>query len=89
MNIREKAQALVTIEDTPLRVLTAEQRDLSPVLASEGHAVAYARAYLRTLDALLQVSQTWNRHLEPDQMHSALVEIERICEQALKEDRDA
>lgn len=87
MNTRERADALVAIADIPLWRRTKEMRHSFSVL--EGNAVAFARAYLRTLDALLQVSQTWNRHLEPDQMHSALVEIERICEQALKEDRDA
>lgn len=84
MNIREKAEALIVIEDTPLKLLTTEQRDSHQALLSEGMCVAYAREYLRVLDALLQVSQTWNRHLESDYMYAALTEIDRICEQALE-----
>ena len=84
--IREQARALVDLMDTPLMLWTPEQFYRYVELAREDDAVAYARAYLRVLDALFQVHCTWNRHLESDQMHAALVRIERICEEALKED---
>lgn len=30
-------------------------------------------------DALREIRMTWNLHFEPDQMHHALLEIDRIC----------
>ncbi|MHB1681615.1 MAG: hypothetical protein ACYCYO_02125 [Bacilli bacterium] len=88
MNTHEMAEELVLIEETPMKSVTTEQWFRHKLLASQGSCSAYARAYLRALDALRQIHLAWNRHLEPDQMHRSLLEIDRICEDALR-DADA
>lgn len=38
-----------------------------------------AREWLQMHNALREIRWTWNLHFEPDQMHRALLEIDRIC----------
>ena len=82
-SLRDKAQMLVTLDNQPMKYLSAEQRDQHAILTSQGNCVAYAQGYLNLSDALLRINAAWNRHLEPDQMHAALREIDTVCTDAL------
>ncbi len=50
------------------------------------HFEQIAEEWLQMHNALREIRMTWNLHFEPHQMHSALLEIDRICGSALDVD---